>query len=89
MSSEGTARALLPVTEHVLAWVARTREHGGVDLNDLRAIELCALATREAAFFHDLYGGNPDAAAPQVPDERSAPGRVPPPEGVCGCSCPR
>jgi len=105
---EGTPRALLPVTERVLAWVASERRHtrvlGSPTPEDLRAIELCALATREACFFHDLYGGIPrtghidhrggdpygeewNAPAPQVCVQRRAPGRVPPPEGGCGCSC--
>ena len=53
---KGTPRALLPITEQVLAFVARYRARGGIDLNDLRRIELCALATREACYFHDLYG---------------------------------
>jgi hypothetical protein len=65
----GTPRELLPITEQVLAFVARYRASGGVDLNDLRRIELCALATREACYFHDLYGaGDASAAPPQ--DER-------------------
>jgi hypothetical protein len=67
--SGGTPRELLPITEQVLAFVARVRKSGGVDLNDLRRIELCALATREACYFHDLYGGD-SAAAPQVQDQR-------------------
>ncbi len=35
----------------------------------IRKIELCALATREAAMLYDLYG-DPGAPAPQVQDER-------------------
>jgi hypothetical protein len=88
----GTPRELLPVTEQVLAWVAaaRARRADGrcphATADDIRRIELCALATREAAFFHDLYGpeplsrghfchgdchhGDDDAPAPEVQDER-------------------
>ena len=88
---QGTPRELRPVTERVLAWVATVRQHGGVDREDVRAIELCALATREAAMFFDLYGiGDPDASAAQVQDERRAPGRLPEAEGRCGegrCHC--
>lgn len=77
---KGTPRALLPITEQVLAWVASRRAFldetdarldrvaaQGYDVSearaslqprreDLRRIELCALATREACYFHDLYG---------------------------------
>jgi hypothetical protein len=69
MPSGGTPRELLPITEKVLAFVARVRKTGGVDLEDLRRIELCALATREACYFHDLYGGGHAPAAPPQ-DER-------------------
>jgi hypothetical protein len=51
----GTPQALRPVAERVLAWVARQRLVGYRYEDDLRAIELCALATVEAAMFHDLY----------------------------------
>ncbi len=158
---EGTPRALIPVTERVLAWVANQRRLGLQTDDDLRAIELCALATREACFFHDMYGTRtghivhrdpeddsgyylPDAdrdiirdnyvapnvvsydgqvcarcgaqaskwmmgtadesptylcglwphceehhaPAPQVFEQRRAPGGLPSPEGGCGCSCP-
>ena len=52
----------------MLAWVARQRRfHTGslgrpvydgtlLDEDIVRAIELCALATREACMFFDLYG---------------------------------
>lgn len=53
----GTPRELLPISEKVLAWVAIQRSQGfGVPFGHLRRIELCALATREAAMFFDLYG---------------------------------
>jgi len=60
----GTPRELRPIADQVLAWVAthRNNEWPGRDApsdDDLRRIELCALATREAAMFFDLYGGNP------------------------------
>lgn len=35
-------------------------------LDEIRRIELCALAAREAAMFHDLYGLETDATAPEV-----------------------
>ncbi len=55
----GTPRAIGPIAEQVLAWVAWQRastspERASAD--DLRRIELCAQAAREAAMFHDLYG---------------------------------
>jgi hypothetical protein len=53
----GTARELGPIAEKVLAWVAIQRSQGfGVPADQLRRIELCALATREAAMFFELYG---------------------------------
>lgn len=62
----GTPRELLPITEEVLAWVSKQRRmFQAAKLADtvagrsyekhLRRIELCALATREAALFFDLY----------------------------------
>ena len=66
--TDGTPRELLPIAEEVLAWVARERRHvssmfDGDDIgyraqmDHIRRIELCALATREAAMLFDLYGG--------------------------------
>jgi hypothetical protein len=58
----GTPEELLPISEKVLAWVSkqRTRRRANVwtyiTEDDLRRIELMALATREAAMFHALYG---------------------------------
>jgi hypothetical protein len=59
----GTPRAIGPIAEQVLAWVARHRAdpyllqgEESLDPDDLRRIELCAQAAREAAMFHDLYG---------------------------------
>ena len=67
---DGTPRELLPVTEEVLALVARQRQRLTLlSPDDLRRIELCALATREACYFHDLYGGS-DASAASLQDER-------------------
>jgi hypothetical protein len=87
---DGTPRALLPISDEVLALVARHRD-GTAELrrltpDELRRIELCALATREASRFFDLYGGSL-AAAPEVPEQRSAPGGLPEAEG-CGCGGP-
>lgn len=64
MDTAGTPDALIPITEKVLAWVANERLPGPcriprVAADDLRRIELCALATREAAMFHALYGPEP------------------------------
>ncbi len=62
----GTARAIGPLADQVLSWVAYARERGGyikVRPDELRRIELMAQAAREASMFFDLYGGN---------DERSA-----------------
>jgi len=79
MPREGTPRAVGPIADQVLAWVAdqrklapyQTEYDGPVDPDDIRRIELCALAAREAAMFHELYGmETPDATAPQVQDER-------------------
>lgn len=68
--SGGTPRELLPISEEVLALVARQRiRRFAPSAEDLRRIELCALATREACYFHDLYGGGHAPAAPPQ-DER-------------------
>jgi len=91
---DGTPRALLPITEAVMVWVAHQRS-GRAELrrqtpDELRRIELCALAARDIAMFHDLYGeGSPSAAAPEVQEQRRETGRLQAPEGVggCGCSC--
>jgi hypothetical protein len=81
VSDYGTARELRPIAEQVLAWVVAHRLSGvcGIHADDLRRIELCALATIEAAMFFDLYGvrtgridhtgGDSHAPAPQVQDE--------------------
>ncbi len=69
----GTPAALMPIAEQVLAWVAGERAKNNTPLpddpfhtsvyvsdNELRRIELCALATREASMFFALYGdGSP------------------------------
>ena len=57
----GTPRAIGPIAEQVLAWVALQRQFPTLELrritpDELRRIELCAQAAREAAMFHDLYG---------------------------------
>ena len=58
----GTARAIFPIAEQVLAWVATRRRYNVahdelfIPDDDLRRIELTALAAREAAMFHELYG---------------------------------
>ena len=57
----GTPRAIGPIAEQVLAWVALQRQVPTLELrritpDELRRIELCAQAAREAAMFHDLYG---------------------------------
>lgn len=79
MGTDGTARRIGPVADNVLAFVADKRAHREhprpgvrqitVTDDDLRGIELCALAAREASMFHDLYGleGN-GATAPEVPE---------------------
>jgi hypothetical protein len=58
----GTPEALIPIADQVLAWVAGMKDlaraaHVPDDMvmDDLRRIELCALATREAAMLHSLY----------------------------------
>lgn len=87
---DGTPRALLPITEQVIVWVESQRR--GAEMrrptpDELRRIELCALAARDIALFNDLYGGEPNASAPQVQDERRAPGGLPAAEvGCCGCT---
>lgn len=63
--TEGTTRALAPISDSVLAWVAEQRRHletvrrlsrSGQDWSDdLRRIELCALVTRDVAAFNALY----------------------------------
>ena len=68
---------------------ARAALQGRADM--IRSIELCALAARDVAMFHDLYvntGGVPSAAAPEVQEQRGAPGGLPSPEGA-GCGCRR
>ena len=58
----GTAREIGTVAELVLAWIAVQRNpgtpvpHDRISKDDLRRIELVALAAREAAMFHELYG---------------------------------
>lgn len=65
----GTPEALIPIADSVLAWVAGMRALADsakapdpVAIDDIRRIELCALATREAAMLHSLYP--PPPAAP-------------------------
>ena len=79
MPAQGTPRELGPVAERVLVWVAQERKKNErahsyaykTPDDDIRAIELCALATREAAMFHDLYGmETPDAPSTSLRDER-------------------
>jgi hypothetical protein len=70
--TNGTPRAILPIADQVLAWVARQRalwaDHlentpelvlCAPSLDEIRRIELVALAAREAAMFFDLYGMKP------------------------------
>lgn len=74
MNLDGTPRALLPITEKVLVWVEEQRKHlpaverlshaGQEVADDLRRIELCALAARDIALFATLYPGAVDASAP-------------------------
>ena len=81
--TDGTPRAIGPIADQVLAWVALQRRFPVLELrritpDELRRIELCAQAAREAAMFHDLYGqlnptghldfigGDPHATAPQA-----------------------
>lgn len=63
MAADGTPRALKPIAEAVLAFVARHRdgadmEETMVDSQLLRRIELCALTTLDVANFDTLYGGD-------------------------------
>ena len=67
---DGTARAIGPIADQVLAWVRDQRVKRGIPGyvpsvttdDEIRRIELCATAAREAAMFHDLYGmETPDA----------------------------
>jgi hypothetical protein len=97
---DGTPRALLPITERVIVWVAeqkarisaweaafaraqcdtteaRAALQGRVDM--IRSIELCALAARDIAMFHDLYGAHtgrivrdPDDSGYYLPEEDKA-----------------
>jgi hypothetical protein len=56
---EGTPAELKPLAEQVLGWVQRQREHSEYlafpDPDDLRRIELMALAVREWSMFLQLY----------------------------------
>lgn len=57
---EGTPRAIGPIADEVLAWVA-FQKRSSTELrrptpDELRRIELMAQAAREAAMFHQLYG---------------------------------
>jgi hypothetical protein len=61
---DGTPRATKEIAEKVLAWVRERRdfnqaltEHdeAWIDPDDLRRIELCALATQNLALFNELY----------------------------------
>ncbi len=66
----GTPREILPIADAVLLWVG-LHKSGRAELrrptpDEIRQIELCALAAREAAMFHDLYGLESDATAPTV-----------------------
>ena len=59
-SDMSTPAELVPISEQVLAWVAYQRQHAGfinIGADNLRRIELCSLATREAAFLHSMYPG--------------------------------
>jgi hypothetical protein len=70
----GTPRELKPIADLTLAFVANAKNRRARGLcvhatdDEIRRIELCALATREAAMFFDLYGGTLDATPPQVCD---------------------
>jgi len=66
----GTPRAIGPIAEQVLAWVANERAERNdpdypFDHPALRRIELCALAAREAAMFFELYGIPTDWRPPE------------------------
>lgn len=85
----GTPEALLPITEQVLSWVANKRaprndpayHDPDCTPDDLRRIELCALAVRESVFLLDLYGKEAGATPSDLQDERRPPGRLPGAEG--------
>jgi hypothetical protein len=78
--NSGTARAIGPIADQVLAWVAyeRTRHRPAATKDELRRIELMAQAAKEASMFFDLYGmktpsghldfvgGDPHAEAPEA-----------------------
>ena len=63
----GTPEELRPIAEQVLAWVARHRVdpyllqgEETLEPDDLRRIELCALAVREWSLFLTLYAPKPE-----------------------------
>ena len=59
---DGTAREIGPIAEQVLAWVIVERKRRcRIHPDELRRIELVALAAREAAMFHALYGMEEEA----------------------------
>ena len=65
-----TVEELIPITEQVLAWVAVERARDRVGDDELRRIELCALATREAAMLQRMY------PAPDRPDVDTLEGEI-------------
>ena len=68
----GTPRELLPITEQVLCFVAAERLLRRLHPDDIRRIELVALATREACMFFDLYGAEPTGRiVPRDPEDDS------------------
>jgi len=54
MNYSGTPAALRPIAEQVLLWVKEAEPYW--DAEELRRIELCALAVREWSMFLELYG---------------------------------
>jgi hypothetical protein len=63
MDNDGTPQALRPIAEQVLTWVASERQVDDgwsvIPADDLRRIELCALAVIEWSMFHDWLGWRP------------------------------
>ena len=98
---DGTLAELLPISEQVLAWVAHTRANPftvSVDdpelrsprLDDLRRVELMALAVREACFRNLLYPEPVDLSeADRAVLREHAPAPFNPLKGAtCDCGAP-
>jgi hypothetical protein len=87
---DGTPRALKPVAEATLAWVAQQRENRTIRKytpsvptdDELRRIELCALAALDVAAFEILY--TPTQEVELHADGEEAQGQRGAPEGVPG-----